>query len=255
MTEAFQKCAVVLTACIQPKVVSGDSFRLDPKVRLNDYLIALDRWLTISDSRIDAIIFVENSCSDLSELMNLVKNRNIYDRKVEFLSFSESERPHSVHYGYSEMEILDYCIDNSKLINEYPVFIKATGRLFFSNLSKFVYYCSKNKFEFISDSRDYKFFNIEHHYVVTTLFAVNREFYKKKLYNMKSDLMNGKYTFMEEAYFAYLENEPNIKLRFPFNIDPIGFGAHANVNYSSINKKMFAFVRGVLRKMLPDLKI
>ncbi|MFV8393001.1 hypothetical protein [Flavobacterium sp. LB2P6] len=248
-----KKGVVILTACISPQNINLKSFRSDPEIRLNDYLISLKRWLYLKCDYLDAIIFVENSNTDLSRLKELVLNDNLYNRKIEFLSFQESPRPEGVNYGYSEMEIIDFAFDQSKLLPKYDFFIKATGRLFFTNLSRLLKYNAKNNYDFIGDCRDFKFFNKEQHYLNTTLFITKNEFYKINLYNMKNALLDG--SLMENLYFEILKNKKNVKNRFPFNVDRIGYGAHSNVNYNSLSRLLNSKFRSVIRVLFPNFKI
>ena len=107
---------LLLTACVDPNRINKVKnlvARIDPKVRLDDYKRALLFWNEYECKAITSIIFVENSGSDLTEICQLVKG---FKRKVEVLQFEGSEIPKGLHYGYSEIEMIDFAFDHSKSI-------------------------------------------------------------------------------------------------------------------------------------------
>jgi len=252
---------LLLTACIDPSVSNykkHPSFRMDALTRLNDYKIALNYWLHYSDSRITGIVFIENSGFDLSPLKILVAETDNTNIKVEFIEKLAGSVPYGVHYGYSELEMIDYAFNTSRLISESKYIIKATGRLYFPKLKQLL-----NKypgdFKIAIDSRDYKITKYEKHYLVTTIFLINKDFYNSTLYNAKR-LMTPENGHMEKIYYSilkplYIEKEKGVILRFPFSMDPVGIGAHFNVNYSSRKKMFESLVRNVFRVLIPKLWI
>ena len=250
------KYVLLMTACIKPKNLNRPSFRIDPVVRLADYKKALDFWLAYDDKRITGIVFAENSGYSLDELMALVKTRNIYNRTIEFLQFEESGRLNGVHYGFSDMEIVDHAIDNSKIIRADSILIKTTGRLYFPKLNRLLDTEDKMQYDFFADSRDYKLGKIEKRYLVTTIFLVKPIFYKEHLYNVKWELPAGKASHMETLYFRIIKSLKgyNTKLGFPCRVDPVGIGAHSSNNYDSFKKRIESSLLFFMRKLLPSSK-
>src|SRR5690554_6828551 len=127
-----KRCVLLMTACIKPSetnVMKHSIHRNDPMIRLDDYKKALMFWLNYDEALIDGIVFVENSEFELSELNDLVESDNLYNREVEFLQFRSSEIPKDLHYGYSELEMIDRAFVNSQLIKNSDYVIKVTGRL------------------------------------------------------------------------------------------------------------------------------
>lgn len=254
--------ALLLTACINPTTnVAGEPMvrRSDPLVRLSDYLASIKFWLNYDDPRITAIVFVENSGYDLSSLIEFTRASNPNKRPIEFLQLAASPIPNGLHYGYSELEMIDYAFKNSQLIQSCNFFIKTTGRLYFPKLSKLLNKISP-RCNFASDARDYSFRKINKHYVITTLFVVQKDFYEKVLLNTRLQMASNGQSHIETLYFyilkpLYKKSSRTLMLRFPFNVDPVGVGAHWNTSYSSLKKKRESFVRSILRVVTPGLWI
>jgi hypothetical protein len=256
---------LLMSACIKPPALNLQNnviTRTDPLVRLNDYKIAFKFWLQYNEPLINKIIFVENSGYELKELQEIASQYNEYNRQIEFLQFIASDVPTGLHYGYSELEILDYAFDNSKLLNDDNTIIKVTGRLYFPTLSKLISLTKNKNYEFISDCKDYDLFGHSQHYIITTLFLLKKEFYNKFLYDAKSKMleMNLETGLMEVLYFRiikplYLEDSKRILLRFPCDVEPVGIGAHLNINYSSKKRKAQHFIRKVCKHVIPSLWI
>lgn len=248
---------LLMTACIAPQNVNRYAFRENSLIRYNDYKRALLYWLSYNDNRITGILFAENSGFDLNELQQISEAQNLYNREIEILQFKESQRQPGIHYGYSEMEIIDYVIDNSKLLKPGSILIKTTGRLYFPRLKYLLNVQDKKQYDFFADSRDYKLWKKEKHDILTTIFLVQPWFYKKYLYNAKLQLAMNNCHHMEPLYFRILKPlaSEKVRLRFPFNVNPVGVGAHWNIDYTSPKKRIESLFRSFFRKLLPGFKI
>lgn len=254
-----QKYALLMTACIEPSASNVQNHlihRSSPTTRLNDYKTALDFWLTYDEPLIESILFVENSGYQLNELVDLADENNIYNRKIEFLQFNASPIPFGLHYGYSELEILDYAFENSKLIKETDYIIKVTGRIFFPSLSDLIK-VNRKEYDFMADCKDFNLLGVSKHYVITTIFVTSKDFYNRMLYNSKVLMSGMNCGLMEMLYFEllkplHLKDPGKIMLRFPFNVSPVGIGAHWGVNYLSYKKRFHSFFISVCRKLLPN---
>ncbi|MBC7888338.1 MAG: hypothetical protein H7Z13_10660 [Ferruginibacter sp.] len=249
---------LLITACIQPPVENLKAvFRSDAQIRLNDYITALRFWLGYREEKITNIIFIENSGYDLKELKQIAGNENKFNRTIEFIQFIASPIPTGLHYGYAELEILDTAFTLSKTIGQTDFFIKVTGRLYFPTLSKLLKKVSiKNRI--LIDFKDFKFFNIQKHYAVTTLIIIRNDFYRDILFGAKTKMepVNGNH--FETCYYNILKplsGNKDIITRFPFNVNPVGYGAHLDVNYGSFNKRFANVVRKILRIVYPKFKI
>lgn len=249
---------LLLTACIHPQN-SANVNRCDPLVRLKDYETALKYWLSIENANIRNIVFVENSGYNLSSLKSISEADNLYNRRVEFLQYKEVSVDKSVHYGYYEYKMLDFCFENSKLITKDSFIIKATGRLIFEKISRLIDYHSRRGFNFFCDSRDYSLFGkFTNHSILTTLFFSSPDFYNKVLKGKCDMMLEESYYYMENLYFELIKphfKDDSVKIRFPFNVDPIGYGGHNNSNYNSVSFKLKSFVRGLMRRLFPNFYI
>ncbi len=119
---------LVLTATISPNGAVR-THRLDPEVRRRDYCDALRKWLSVPQL---PIVYVENSGSDIADLVNIAAEAR---RKVEFLSF-KGEYDSTKGKGAGEMCALRYAEANSSVLASSKGFFKVTGRLFVSNFSR-----------------------------------------------------------------------------------------------------------------------
>lgn len=257
-----ESCVLLMTACISPPRSTIETHgvqRSDPAVRVADYKKALEYWLSYEDDRIKGIVFVENSGYPLDALRALAAAFNTQKRSVEFLECHAIPLPEGLHYGYSELEMMDCAFASSALISQSDYVIKVTGRLYFPQLRRLLNQLPEG-IRFAADSRDFKLGRFEKHYVLTTLFVVRTEFYNQVLLDAKSRMTPSENGLIELLYFSLLKpmalSEPSrVALRFPVNVEPVGVGAHWNKDYLSWRNRLQAFVRGLCRRFLPALRI
>ena len=251
---------LLLTACIEPNAeiaFKNIHFRKDPEVRLLDYEKSLRYWLRYRQDQIKAIIFIENSGYALDRLKEIAIHENIYNREVEFLQINAEQIPAGVHYGYSELEMIDYAVINSALIKKSDYFIKVTGRLTFPRLSDLLNILN-HRINFFSDCRDYHLGNNKKRFIVTTLLIIKHDYYISHLMNLRLSMQAETASHFEKIYYNKLkplEDDVTVILRFPFNVEPVGYGAHWNVNYNSFQKKIESGIRGIFRIFLPNIRI
>lgn len=252
---------LLLTACIQPaiSVVAGKShFRKEVSVRLADYERALQYWLQYEDSRIRSIVLIENSGYGLVSLQKLAQQSNTFNRKIEFIEVAPEPIPEGLHYGYSELEMIDAAMNKSEVLQETDFFVKITGRLYFPELSKLLSIVTETT-DLIADSRDYQLGKRKKQYVMTTLLVIRKVFYRQVLMNARTQMQSNGTGHFETLYYNILkpleQKDQRIRLRFPFNVDPVGVGAHWNVNYTSFSKRVESWIRGVVRFLIPCFRI
>ena len=80
---------LLITACISPNAADfkfNKQFRIDPQVRMEDYIRCFKYWLHYQEPLIVNIVFVENSGYDLDPLKIIAQDHNRYNRKIEFIS-------------------------------------------------------------------------------------------------------------------------------------------------------------------------
>lgn len=131
---ANSSICLLLTATIEVKADVVFTARKNRNTRLDDYKKALALWLAHPD--VESLVLVENSGSDLSQLV-AIANRTP-EKRVEFLSFTAPEFDGSLGKGYGEMICLQYGLEHSHLLSRSPRFVKVTGRYYLANASDFL---------------------------------------------------------------------------------------------------------------------
>jgi hypothetical protein len=131
-----------MTATITPP--SGVPFlsRTNPAVRLKDYEASLNFYLSLIGDQLDAIVFVENSNSDITSLKNLVEEKNLQS-KVEFIVFDGLDYPPDYGRAYGEFKLIDYGVSHSQLIQAMDknlITWKVTGRYIVKNLNQIIHH-------------------------------------------------------------------------------------------------------------------
>ena len=127
---------LLMTSTINPRKGEPLLKRMDPVQRLDDYKKAMMHNLTFLGKGLDKIVYVDNSEADLSELIALCSE---HKNKVELISYYGLDYPIAHGRGYGEFKLLDYAMQNSKLINaakESDQILKITGRYLMINMDK-----------------------------------------------------------------------------------------------------------------------
>lgn len=247
---------LLLTACIAPTQFKNKVQRNDSMIRLADYKEALKMWLHFNDEKITTIIFAENSGYDLTEIEEVFLKENKFQRNYQIFQKIASEVPQGFHYGYSELELIDHVVSEISLLKDNDFIIKSTGRIYFPE----IYLLTKKVVEsqvFIADSRRFNFFKWSKNYVLSNLLIFNVKWYKNNLLTKKEIMIDLKISHFETFLFYLLNKQKSssIILRFPININPVGIGAHWDVNYQSSKKKFEYLIRGIFRKIFPQIWI
>ena len=122
------KHIILLTSCVNPNGMPFTALS-DINVRKQQYLDALRFYVNNTPL---PIVYVDNSNVDIKEY-NVISN--IVDDRLEILSFDGNhDKEHGK--GYGELEIIDYAIKHSNIINSNTnvSIIKITGRLVIVNI-------------------------------------------------------------------------------------------------------------------------
>lgn len=260
MTEA-QDHVLFLSSCIDPTKTDPERVeRNDPQTRLIDYKKALAAYLSMPCRQITHIVFADNSGSDLSDLQLLYKRTNPFSRTMEFLSFEGNEVPDGLHYGYAELGTIDYILSNSEIAQRSTHFAKATGRLFFPNLPKLIDH-APSQYKALVDCRTHPLRKPQDRrpFVTSTLCLFSTQFYRENFVG-KRHLMGPEtgIGLAELLYYYILEDfkkDNQVYRRFPFNVDPVGVGAHWNEDYQSRRYRRKAAIRAIMRKIAPQIWI
>lgn len=238
-----------MTATITPSVKIK---RNDPNVRRADYFNAFRYWLDHPDPRFGNILLMENSGADLSEFHAAARKTA---KRVEIISVPPSPPPPAQAYGYSELEMMDFALGQSKLRQETTHMVKLTGRLIYPTLPRLL-----NKIPdwpaMVADSRKpLPFRRTETVTVTSQLFVVKHDFYD--LHLRKSYLVAHKDArpFFVEHVFWLILSDPKVKdqvmFRFPINCEPEGYGGATNRNYANPQRRMVRVARAAGRVLAP----
>ncbi len=248
---------LLLTATITPKSGVPNLKRTDPKIRLQDYKIALEFYLSGINKWCDAIVFAENSDSDVSELRELVKQSNFTDQ-VEFIVFNGLDYPSHYDRGYGEFKLLDYAMEHSQLINtqfERVVVWKITGRYLIKNLGQLIAQ-QPTKFDIYCNFRNYP-----KCWVDTFLIAWTPDAYQsclKGIYqNLKTNVPEVPVGISaEELLRKWFDQQSTVKISYRFKVTPWIEGVRGadNKGYATDNQWKLR-LRSILNKLLPWLWI
>ena len=245
---------LVLTACIDPSTSSHVSVVIaDPVVRLAQYEKALKYWLEVKDKRLATILFIENSGYCLDSLTRLAEQSNPHNKQVEFIQLSNNQFPAYLDYGYPELGMLDEAVNVSQLMRQAKYFIKATGRLTFPKLPRLLDLLPRD-YHFAVDCR-LPIMTRTSPTVSSQLMVFSIQFYMSELVNVKAR-MNDIFRNMETLlYYKLMDYYGTVGaiMRWPINIDPVGYNAHWGGDYSSGRRKALSAVRAVGRCIVPGL--
>ena len=138
---------LLLTATITPPTSGVPGLiRLDPELRLRDYLTALEFYLKQPTDVIERVVFADNSASDVSAVQDLA-NQLGGDKQVIVTSHQGLDYPPELGRGYGEMRLLDYLVNDfaplASLPSETKVW-KGTGRYMLINIAASVHAAPKD---------------------------------------------------------------------------------------------------------------
>jgi hypothetical protein len=111
--------------------------RTDPEDRYRDYQWALEWWASCPG--FDAIVLVENSGYDISDLRDAVRRSPLPSNAVELLSFDGQDFPRHLGKGYGETLNLEHVLTHSELLaaDEY-LLVRSNGRNYVENIDAFL---------------------------------------------------------------------------------------------------------------------
>ena len=247
---------LVMTATIIPAANAGVR-RADPQLRLEDYKQALRYWLRYRHRAADRILLLENSGADLSELRAIAANENPLHKPVEILSVPGNRIPEGTNYGYTEMQMLDEGLALSQLRRQTTHMVKVTGRLIFPALGKaldMIAARSASPLHLLVDCRKLGFprrgFDAS-----TQLFACSHEFYDRVLRDSKREMNSTDVRLLEHLIFRKVipfKGQPGYYLRFPCNVDPVGYSGFKSKSYNTPGLMLSRAIRAALRVVAPN---
>jgi hypothetical protein len=242
---------LVMTATIIPAVNAGVK-RADPRLRLEDYKQALRYWLNYQHPAADRILLLENSGADLAELRAIAVDENPLGKPVEILSVPDNRIPEGTNYGYTEMQMLDEGLLPSQLRRQTTHMIKVTGRLTFPALGKALDKLQE-PFDLLVDCRKLGFprrgFDAS-----TQLFVCSHDFYDRVLRDSRKEMNSTDVRLLEHLIFRKVipfKGQPGIYLRFPINVEPVGYSGFKSRSYNSPKTALTRAIRAALRVIAP----
>ncbi len=242
---------LVMTATIEPSPQAVVR-RADPTLRRADYEQALRFWLRYAHPCAGRILFLENSGADLSSLRRIVKQENALGKQVEFLSIPAGRIPDGLNYGYSEMELLDAGLSQSALRCETTHLIKTTGRLVFPALGRALEMLPAAP-ELLIDCRRFPWPRKGADARVQ-LFACSHAFYDQRLRDSRFAMRPEGPRLLEQLLYARVigcEGQSGVHLRFPCNVDPVGYSGFRARSYQSPGERVEQGLRAFLRRVAP----
>jgi hypothetical protein len=204
-------------------------------------------------------LFLENSGADLADLRAIAEKENPFNKEVEFLSLPVREAPAGINYGYSEMQSLDEGLTKSSLRQATTHMIKVTGRLTFPALGKALDKIANfeklgsHRVELMADCRKLGFPRRGYDASVQ-LFLCSHDFYDSVLRNSKGEMNTTDIRLLEHLIFGKVipfKGRPGYYLRFPCNIDPVGYSGFKARRYDSPRTAISRGIRGILRVVAP----
>lgn len=250
---------LVMTATVTP-APNAQVKRSSPQLRLEDYKRALRFWLHYPCRAAQYILFLENSGAELDELRAIAERENPLHKAVEFLSLPIHEIPPGRNYGYTELQMLDEGLAQSKLRPSTTHMIKTTGRLIFPALGKALDRIETRAsesgvgLELMIDCRKLGFPRRGADARVQ-LFVCSHAFYDRVLRGANQEMTAEGPRLLEQLIFKRVipyKGQPGYYLRFPCNIDPVGHFGFKDRRYDSVRTAISRKVRAVLRAVAPD---
>ncbi len=247
---------LLLTATITPPSGAPLLARTDPKDRLQDYEKGLKFYLQLIGKGIDAIVFAENSNSDISTLQNIVNESGLQEA-VEFIVFDGLDYPLGNGRAYGEFKLIDYAMKHSQTISNHQdnlLVWKITGRYIIRNIAKIIARKPPN-IDIYVNSRKFPIPWADMYLLVWTLRG-----YENFLGKIRNEMIaEPSLQFHPEQTFIKLLEEPlgDLKVRRRFNVTPLIDGARGsdNQNYSEGRNLRKYYIRSIVNKLLPWLWI
>lgn len=130
---------LIMTATIAPPAGAPGLARVDPALRMTDYLDALSFYMGKLGQGIDRILFVDNSDHDCTPLRDLAASRG-KGSQVDIVSYAGLDYPPDYGRCYGEMRLLEHAmgLDLVRAMPDDTVFWKVTGRYKVRNLTSLV---------------------------------------------------------------------------------------------------------------------
>ncbi len=244
---------ILLTATIEPPKNAKNLVVIDGNLRLQQYLTAFEFYLQLlSKEHFTHIVFVDNSGSDCSSIIQLVDKYNLA-QQVEVISFNGLDYPANYGRGYGEFKLVEYAMRNSNILLtavDSAAIWKITGRYIVANLSLIIEKSPK-KADFYCHCRNYPL-----HWMDLYILKWNKSAYNSFLANIYMRLKEGEDAESSEQKFRKIvdANLININIIKRFNIIPLLIGVRGYDNQPYQNTFKYQ-LRSIANTLLPFLWI
>ena len=253
-TSPNKGAGLIMSATLAPPVAAVS--RADPADRLGDYLEAMRYYLLLPNTVIDRILFVDNSHSDLTPMVELVRHLQ-HDKDVELISFEGNDHPHQRGKAYGEFKLMDYGLANTTLFGPEDIVWKTTGRLKFLNLIEMTDCCRKLHFDVLCDLHNVPWVGSgrwrNFHNMDLRVFAFRVRAYDAILRDLWRTREEG--FDAEFMYHRMRQTHQNLSVipRFPLQAKLQGISGRHLRDYRSNSQRKKDAVRGALRRITPWL--
>ena len=247
---------LVMTATIHPAATAGVR-RADPNARLEDYKDALRFWLRLAHPVAANILLLENSGADLTEFHTISRVENPLGKRVEILSIPGNVIPEGRNYGYTELKMLDDGLAQSRLRQQTTHMVKVTGRLTFPAVGRALDMAVRRNGgqapELMIDCRKLGFPRRGHDCAVQ-LWVCSHSFYDRVLCDSREEMNSTNLRLLEQLVYHKVvaeKGKPGVFLRFPCNVDPVGYSGFKGRSYQGQGAAVVSAVRAILRVIAP----
>ncbi len=194
----LNQVVLIITGCISPNLHQQFLVLKDENERLKQYISSI--LFYIEESPLKKIVFCENSNYKYSGIGELEKIAENSGKQFEWLSFQgDFERVKTDGKGYGEGEIIEYALNNSKMMQQCISFAKVTGRLKIRNINDFFVKIKTNRNYFNRDIYGGRG-------VDTRFYICNKDFFNTHLLTAYRELIvDGRMFSIENVYYKILK--------------------------------------------------
>jgi hypothetical protein len=255
MLQKRSPALLLLTATVTPPPGVPNLKRVDPNLRMQDYVTAFGFYLKLPTESIDRIVFLENSNNQLAEIKDLVA-RDHSGKNIEVISFDGLNYPPCYGRAYGEFKMLDHGFQSSRLLNEISdadYFWKVTGRLCVHNLVNIIA-TAPAQYEMLID-----FQTRPTPMVDLRMYSCTRAGYRQLLENrfpsLREDQLNSSVEYYLYSTWKSRVKELGIVQRH--NLQPRigGFGGQHNEDYLGGINVIKYWIRSTVRFIFPGFWI
>lgn len=244
---------IVMTATITPAAGIGNSVRVDPAVRLQEYLDAFRFYAALPDDLVHGILFLENSGQDFAPFREVQRQLGT-SKRIEFLS-TRSDYPAEKGKGYGEFLMLDQGMAHLRALGlpgDTQVW-KVTGRLIVKNMARMLAKAPK-AFSLYADFRHVPLVGAKlggNEWLELRLVAASLDGYDQYFRGHYGDGYVIERAFFDRL-FPLLKSRPaGVYPRFRTQPSLVGFSGYSNKSYASLEYRLKGWLRDFTRAFLP----